>query len=292
MLRGSSLCAWLYTLVLSLLNGVVGGGLVALCYNSFSTPAHEIGIVLRMCLVTGIVMVVFVFFWIIFIFCTWMASGQVTQECQSKKGEGTTSTSSSQATSFLGLLSLILLTISIMVDLSMTGLMWWTSQQLGDQYQVRGECFCERGTGHGQSGRGVRDIFDINCPMVEDFVCEAVFGAVKVTMHSVTVSTSDCQRLDGSQQDAVCLEYLTFWNLFKVLRIALPVLALVKLPVLLGNCSRWLCKERKQKSGQGKFATDSISWIGLDVLISPLKLVDPVQFYSDICTPGQPTTSV
>jgi flagellar biosynthesis component FlhA len=127
MLRGSSLCAWLYTLVLSLLNGVVGGGLVALCYKSFSTPTHEIGIVLRMCLVTGIVMVVFVFFWIIFIFCTWMVSGQVTQECQSKKEKGTTRRSSSQVTSLLGLLSLILLTISIMVDLSMTGLMWWTT---------------------------------------------------------------------------------------------------------------------------------------------------------------------
>jgi len=285
MLHGSSLCAWLYTLVLSLLNGVVGGGLVALCYKSFSTPTHEIGIVLRMCLVTGIVMVVFVFFWIIFIFSTWLASGQVTQECQSKKEKGITSRSSSRVTSLLGLFSLIMLTISIMVDLSMTGLMWWTSHQLGDQYQVREDCFCERGTG--QSGRGMRDIFRINCPLVEGFVCEAVFGAVEVTMHSVTVSTTECQRLDGSQQDPACLEYLTFWNLFKVLRIVLPLLALVKLPVLLGNCSRWLCKEDKQKykSSQGKFATDSVSWIGLDVWISPLRLVDPVQFYSDICAP-------
>ena len=58
MLRGSSLCAWLYTLVLSLLNGVVGGGLIALCYKSFYTPTHEIGIVLRMCLVAGTGMVV------------------------------------------------------------------------------------------------------------------------------------------------------------------------------------------------------------------------------------------
>jgi len=285
MLHGSSLCAWLYTLALSLLNGVVGGGLVALCYKSFSTPTHEIGIVLRMCLVTGIVMVVFVFFWIIFIFSTWMGSGQVTQECQSKKEMGTTSRLSSRVTSLLGLLSLIMLMLSIMVDLSMTGLMWWTSHHLGDQYQVRGDCFCERSTR--QSVRGMRDIFSINCPSVEGFMCEAVFGAVKVTMHSVTVSTTECQRLDGSQQDPACLEYLTFWNLFKVLRIMLPLLALVKLPVLLGNCSRWLCKEHKQKykSSQGKFATDSVSWIGLDVLISPLRLVDPVQFYSDICAP-------
>ena len=93
------------------------------------------------------------------------------------------------------------------------------------------------------------------------------------------------------QQDPACLEYLTFWKLFKVLRIALAVLALVKLPVLSGNCSRWLCKERKHKSSLGKFATDSVSWIGLDVLISPLKLVDPVQFFSDICTPGTPLDS-
>jgi hypothetical protein len=69
------------------------------------------------------------------------------------------------------------------------------------------------------------------------------------------------------------------------LRIVLPVLALVKLPVLLVNCSRWLGKEEKYKSSHGKFAADSISWIGLDILVSPLKLVDPVQFYSNMCAP-------
>ena len=169
MLRGSSLCAWLYTLVLSLLNGVVGGGLIALCYKSFSTPTHEIGIVLRMCLVAGTGMVVFVFFWIIFIFCTWRASGQITQECQSRKEQTSTSRSSSRLTSLLGLLCLVLLTVSIMVDLSVTGLMWWTSHQLSDQYKVRGDCFCQRGTGTGQVGREVRDIFNVNCPVVEGF---------------------------------------------------------------------------------------------------------------------------
>jgi len=47
---------------------------------------------------------------------------------------------------------------------------------------------------------------------------------------------------------------------------------------------RRVCKD-KDYQNQVKFATDSISWVGLEFLISPLKMVDPVQFYSDICAP-------
>ena len=65
----------------------------------------------------------------------------------------------------------------------------------------------------------------------------------------------------------------------------LPALAALKLPVLIVNCNMWFCKEKKQKLSHGKFATDSVSWIGLDVLLSPLRLVDPVNFYSNMCTP-------
>eukprot|EP00092_Neocalanus_flemingeri_P019156 GFUD01020752.1.p1 GENE.GFUD01020752.1~~GFUD01020752.1.p1 ORF type:complete len:575 (-),score=81.20 GFUD01020752.1:106-1830(-) len=287
LLQGASLCAWLYTLVLSLLSGVLGWGLIALCYSSFSLPVTETGIVGRFCLVTGIVLVVFVLLWNIFIFCAWRGSRHVTEECQRGKGQKSYSRprSNTSVTSMLGKVSLVLLTFSILLELSGTGLLWWASLQLSDQYTVRGDCFCVKGTG--QQGSVRKNIFSVNCPVIEGLVCDVVYSEKMVTMRSVTVSTRDCQRLDGSQQDPACLEFRTFWNLFKVLRIVLPVMAIIQLPVLLMNCSRWLCKEEKQnhKSSHGKFAADSVSWIGLDVLLSPLRLVDPVHFYSNMCTP-------
>ena len=92
-----------------------------------------------------------------------------------------------------------MLTISILVDLSVTGVLWWTSQQLGDQYQVMGNCFCV--VGSEKSGNKLSDLISVNCPEVEGYICEVVFGSTLVTIGSVTVSTSECRRLDGGPQD-------------------------------------------------------------------------------------------
>jgi len=281
MLRGSSLCAWLYTLVLVLLNGVVGGGLTALCYNSLATNNHQIGIVLKLCLGAGIVMLAFVLSWVLFIYWTWRTGSGQSSRDDCKGGKQNLVRSNTMAP-ILGMLSLIMLTISIMMDLSVTGVLWWTSHQLSATYEVIGNCFCVVGK---DASKHVLNSMDVHCPEVEGFECSVVYDSVVVPIGSLKVFTKQCQGLAGGPQDPVCMEYTAFWNLFKVLRLVLPVLALVKLPVLLGNCSRWMCKENKMGQSQGKFATDSVSWIGLEVLVSPLKMVDPVQFYSDICTP-------
>jgi len=281
MLRGSSLCAWLYTLVLVLLNGVVGGGLTALCYNSLATNNHQIGIVLKLCLGAGIVMLAFVLSWVLFIYWTWRTGSGQSSRDDCKGGKQNLVRSNTMAP-ILGMLSLIMLTISIMMDLSVTGVLWWTSHQLSATYEVIGNCFCVVGK---DASKHVLNSMDVHCPEVEGFECSVVYDSVVVPIGSLKVFTKQCQGLAGGPQDPVCMEYTAFWNLFKVLRLVLPVLALVKLPVLLGNCSRWMCKENKMGQSQGKFATDSVSWIGLEVLVSPLKMVDPVQFYSDICAP-------
>ena len=183
------------------------------------------------------------------------------------------------ATTLFGLLSLGLLGICIILEMGGTGLVWWSSQQLGSLYQVVGDCFCFKVSGQTTSTK--KNVYNVECPVVEDLVCESVYNTVStVTKHMFTM-TRECQRLDGIQQDPTCLE----WHLFKVLRILMPVLALIKLPVLLLNCNRWLCwlcKEEKQnyQASQGKFSADFVSWIGQDVLLSPL-----LQFYSNMCTP-------
>jgi len=279
----SSLSVWFFTLVLALLNGAVGGGLVVLCYKSFVTPTHEVGVVLRLCLVAGTLMLTFVLLLILFIFCSWIYSGPITQECKGVK-EKVAMKSVRKILVILGLSTVLVLLISILMDLSVVGMLWWTNHQLDNKYQVFGNCFCEKNT----------DVYslemnnlNIECPHIPGFKCPAVYNSAIVSIGSMTVSVKECQSLSGGPQDSTCMEYLTFWNMFKVLRILLPVLVMFKLPVLLGNCNRRVSNQEKNKDRQKqeKFATDSLSWVGLEFLISPLKMVDPVQFYSDICAP-------
>merc|ERR1719154_532181 len=252
-------------------------------------PVTETGIVRRFCLVAGIVMVVFVLFWNSFIFCAWRGTEYVAEECQQgtkgQKARKEACLNNRSATTLFGLLSLGLLGICIILEVCGTGLVWWTSQQLGDQYQVVGDCFCSQVPGHVTSAK--RNDYNVECPVVEGLVCKSLYNAVSTVTKRMFTMTRECQMLDGIQLNQTCLEYKEFWNLFKVLRILLPVLALIKLPVLLLNCNRWLCKEERQNTQvrHGKFAADSISWIGQDVLLSPLRLVDPVQFYSNMCAP-------
>ena len=131
MVEGSSLSAWFFIIILALLNGVVGGGLAALCYKSFSTPTHEVGIVLRLCLVAGTVMLAFVILLILFIFCTWRYSGQITQEIKGQK-EKVSKQTIGKVTKFLGLITLIVLFFSILLDLSVVGMLWWTMATIHD----------------------------------------------------------------------------------------------------------------------------------------------------------------
>ena len=117
MVEGSSLCTWFFTLVLALLNGVVGGGLVAVCYKRFSTPTYEVGIVLRLCLAAGAVMLAFVFLLLIFVFCSWRYSSKIAQESKGKEGKVSLE-SIGTITKILGQITLILLFISILLDIS------------------------------------------------------------------------------------------------------------------------------------------------------------------------------
>jgi len=221
-------------------------------------------------------MLAFVLSLLFFIFFTWRNSGYISQECKGAK-EKVPRKLNSRVTTIMGMLTLIMLTISILLDVSVTGMLWWTSYQLNEKYQVMGNCFCEVSTSvHHYVGNNL----NVECPHVAGFSCTAVIDSVLVPIGSLTFYTNECQSLSGGPQDSTCMEYFLFWSMFKALRILLPILALVKLPVLLGNCNRSVCKDKKEK-----FVTDSISWIGLQVAISPLKMVDPVQFYSDICTP-------
>ena len=80
-----------------------------------------------------------------------------------------------------------------------------------------------------------------------------------VTIGPMRVSIKGCQSLSGGLLDSACMEYLAFWSMFKVLRIMLIVLVMVKLPVLLGNCNRRVCKD---KDNQKREICDGLRLLG------------------------------
>jgi len=268
-------------MTIALLNGVVGWGLVLFCSNSFSLPLHEIGVFMRLCMIDGFIMGLFVFLWISYILCMWKVTppDPVRKVNEDASGKVTTYV---KAAFCLGMLSLILLAVSIIADVGLTVMMWWVSFKLDEKYKVIGDCFCEKET---NASIEASYILDIKCPVMAGFECKALYGSTVLNVGGLEVHTSDCQSLSTRSRSSTCLEYMVFWDLFRVLRIVLPMLAIIKLPVLVSNFKGSPSRTNNEKPNSDKFAADSNSWTGINARISPLKFVDPVEYYTGMCTP-------
>ena len=170
-MKGTSMCVWLYSMTLALFNGVVGWGLVLFCSNSFSLPLHEIGVFMRLCMIDGFIMGLFVFLWISYILCIWKVTPP---DPPRKENED----SSRKVTIFvksafcLGMLSLLLLAVSIIADVALTVMMWWVSSKLNETYKVIGNCFCAKET---NVSTQASYILDIKCPVMAGFECKALY---------------------------------------------------------------------------------------------------------------------
>ena len=70
------------------------------------------------------------------------------------------------------------------------------------------------------------------------------------------------------KQDQDCLKYSEFWFLFKILRILFPLLAVLKLPFLIFNCTKSVEDDQYRES----FEEDSKSWMDAEKFKSPIKL--------------------
>ena len=213
------------------------------------------------------------------------SKSQQAQSRQSKK-----STSVPCCLSLVGILGLSMLLLSVLLELSLTCLLWWNSHQLGLQHQVRANCFCTVGE---QSSTRAVGILDIDCPQFENLSCTAVYQAVPVQMREgLVMSTRQCQRVDGRGLQSDCLHFLVFWSWFKVWRIVLPVVILMKLPLLVLCCCSWLSAIGRKKvqgqqqvsshPGQYNTATNSAALGSQLFNHSPLP-VDPVKFYGNMC---------
>jgi len=182
---------------------------------------------------------------------------------------------------------LFFLMLSILLESSLTGLLWWTSYDLGLKYKIANNCFCEVAT-EATTTENVVDLFGLNCPKSGEMLCSAVYSAVPVKMGGgLVMNTRHCQRTDGQGLIENCILFSTFWSWFKVWRIVLPLSILMKLPITLFFCLSFLSvTKRKKVVGQPIISYDTISstvaWDNHHPLPSTVQ-VDPVQFYGNIC---------
>ena len=280
-----------YTALSCLTTAATGAGLL---YYSLSDSQPAISLVRYSCLVTGVVVLVTVAVGTCFTLLAFHLSKKLTDlKLRSKSHQAQSRQSSSSVPcclSLVGMFSLSMLLLSVLLELSLTCLLWWNSHQLGLQYQVRDNCFCIVGE---QSISRAVGILDIDCPQSDNFSCLAVYQTVPVQMREgLVMSTRQCQRVDGRGLQSDCLHFLAFWSWFKVWRIVLPLVILMKLPLLVFCCCSWLSAIGRKKvqgqqqaipyAGQYNTATSSAALDSQLFTHSPLP-VDPVKFYGNMC---------
>ena len=281
-----------YTALSCLTTAATGAGLL---YYSLSDSQPIISLVRYSCLGTGVVMLVTVAVGACFTLLAcqllkWTDSKASSKSQQAQSRQSQSSSTVPCSLSLAGMLCLSMLLLSVLLELSLTCLLWWNSHQLGLQHQVRANCFCT--VGEQSSSRAV-GILDIDCPQLDNLSCTAVYQAVPVQMREgLVMTTRQCQRVDGRGLQSDCLHFLAFWSWFKVWRIVLPLVILMKLPLLALCCCSWLSAiGRKKVQGQqqatyhaGQYNT-ATSTAALDSqLFTHSSLpVDPVKFYGNMC---------
>merc|ERR1719193_334613 len=188
--------------------------------------------------------------------------------------------------SLMWMLFLLLLILSILLEISLTGLLWWTSYQFGLQYRVLGNCFFMVEV-HGHSNEEVVDMFELNCPQLDELTCPAVYKAIPVQMgDGMVMDTRQCQRVDGRGIRDDCLLFASFWSWFKIWRILLPTMILVKIPITIISCFSFVSMVIKKKAEEQPIISYNAesNTVTLDSypLPSPVQ-IDPVKFYNNIC---------
>jgi len=177
-----------------------------------------------------------------------------------------------------GRICFFLLLLTALSELTCLGFLWWTSFSLKDKFVIEEDCFCSR-SNRGQVTENVllKDGFDIKCPESSDMNCVATYGDLDVLIFSnnsrsnLQLTLNNCQRLDQLEKlDRDCLNYTQFWVLFKMLRIVLPILAVMKLPFLLMNCLEVMSNKMEQNvCSEPEFKVPEVR--------SPLSLMSPAR---------------
>jgi len=154
-------------------------------------------------------------------------------------------------------------------------LAWWAATAIGENFQVRGNCFCSVGSTSTQLQSSTEDQSSLTNPMIppvdrlglcrdQGVGCYVVSTAVQVNITKMLLYTKPCQRVDLSTHlDPVCLQYTAFHRLYPALLILLPFIAFILLPSLIYTCG-WI-QNSKSEGSKDKSMSDSTSWRGLSI---------------------------
>ena len=244
-------------------------------------------------LASGIALLLLVAVWATLSVISCRISKYFSLKCKSQQQPNFQQSSTfSSILSLMWMLFLLLLVLSIILEISLTGMLWWTSHQLGMQYRILGNCFCMLEM-QGHTNEEVVDMLGLSCPQLDGLICPAVYRAIPVQMGGgLVMSTRQCQKVDGRGLRDDCLLYASFWSWFKIWRILLPTLILVQLPITIFCCFSFVSNMTKKKVEEQpiiSYNTESntVTLDSFPPLPSP-KQIDPVEFYNNICASLDP----
>ena len=194
-----SLCfSYLYSAVIFLMTAATGSCLCIWCGDSFTQDHDTIGLVKSSCLITGIVMMLFLASWTVFVSLTIsssvMSSGNgSTSKCTQITKKRLNSTRNKRTWIIVfGRLTMTLLLLCSLTELTSLGFMWWTSFSLGDKFQVTNNCFC-RWKNSSRSVTTSNMILDqlklnVSCPEIDDLSCVTVYQEVSTMFQFLPVT--------------------------------------------------------------------------------------------------------
>ncbi|XP_023347888.1 uncharacterized protein LOC111716643 isoform X2 [Eurytemora carolleeae] len=182
---------------------------------------------------------------------------------------------------FLRIAILCSMMVTCLNEICATGIFWYTRGRLGDSFAISKNCFCSRTEDFGI----VENLLVSSCPEKDEkkknIFCLSVYHPVKIVNENRTSFTLNCQKLSGEgTRDPFCLEYQDFWFWFKILRVLLPLVIILKIPVILANFFHTYMFEQQVVLDPIQEA----SWLGLESMVEGRR-IDPVQFYGNICAP-------
>ena len=191
-----SLCwSYLYSAVIYLMTGGTGACICVWCGDSFSHDHDTIGLVKSSCLITGIVMMMFLVSWTVFLFLTLSSSAIAEDGFKSKCTRKRLDSTRNKRTCIIifGRLTMSLLLLCCLAELTILGFMWWTSFSLADTFQVTENCFCRWRNTTGTFSTSPNVILNqielnVTCPEIEDLSCVTVYKELSIVFKTLPVT--------------------------------------------------------------------------------------------------------
>ena len=225
---------WLYSCQVSLVSTVIGIGLLYLGTDYFYItnilqPLQTLYIAL---LITGALLLLQVMALVL---------SSIPSLCTTERNTSPRESTLAGCHWSCGVVSLCFLLLCLLALLTTTCLLWWSSTQLAEVLEVRGPCLCsldppELGKPVVLDRRGICSTLGQGCTVV--LTPQQVLLDTGRNSSGLLLSTLPCQLVDlGPNLDPVCLQYSAFLTVFLVLRVMLPALLTLLLPLLGYTCS-------------------------------------------------------